>query len=154
MMVGDSVLPIQEEKLDPSYVVHATIDPTIAAGANKSSSDENEEEEGADPDKSITNARAARPEDGLLSLTELKDLFSKSGPPLKSAYDSGLRGYLESLNSSDKPTRTFGDRVPIPSSRRGGYEPEWTSYTFYWKLVLGKPDWKRLTVLFSQNNFS
>jgi len=66
----------------------------------------------------------------------LKDLFSKSGPPLKSAYDSGLRGYLESLNSSDKPTRTFGDRVTIPSSRRGGYEPEWTSYTFYWKLVL------------------
>jgi len=54
---------------------------------------------------------------------------------LKSVYDTGLRD-LESFSTGDKPTRTFGDRVPLSSSRRGGYEPEWSSYTFYWKLVL------------------
>ncbi|KAJ4486252.1 Endonuclease/exonuclease/phosphatase [Lentinula aciculospora] len=131
LVVGDPVLSVQEEKLNSSYVVHTTIDPTVAAGASKV--DENDEE-GADPDKVITNARAAQPADGLLSLSELIDLFSD--PPLKSAYDIGLREYMESLDESNKPTRTFGDRVTIPSSRRGRYEPEWSSYTFYWKLVL------------------
>ncbi|KAJ3920688.1 Endonuclease/exonuclease/phosphatase [Lentinula edodes] len=137
LIVGDPVLPVQEEKLRPSYVVHTTIDPVVATGASETTDGNNEnEEEGADPDKVITNARAARPVDGLLSLSELKNLFLSSGPPLKSAYDSSLRGYLESFSESNKPTRTFGDRVSIPSSRLGGYEPEWTSYTFYWKLVL------------------
>ncbi|KAJ3737134.1 Endonuclease/exonuclease/phosphatase [Lentinula guzmanii] len=138
LVVGDPLLPMQEERLQPSYVVHSTIDPTVAAGTIEVSKDENEEAEGADPDKVITNARAAQPADGLLSLPELKEIFANLGPPLKSAYDSGLRGYLGSLEESrsDLPTRTFGDRVTIPSSRRGGYEPEWSSYTFYWKLVL------------------
>lgn len=140
-MVGDPVLSVQEERLRPSYVVHTTIDPnpTVTAESGKAPGDENQaEEEGADPDKSITNARVAQPADGLLSLEELSELFSQSGPPFSSAYDRFLRGYLESFSNSDKPTRTFGDRVIIPSSRRGGYEPEWTSYTFYWKLVLGE----------------
>lgn len=138
LIVGDPVLPVQGEKLRPSYVVHTTIDPVVATGASGTTDGNTEnEEEGADPDKVITNARAARPVDGLLSLSELKNMFLSSGPPLKSAYDSSLRGYLESFSESNKPTRTLGDRVSIPSSRRGGYEPEWTSYTFYWKLVLG-----------------
>lgn len=134
-MIGDNVLPEQEEKLRPSYVVHKSLDPTVVAGA--SSNDENEEED-VDPDKVITSARAAGPTDGLLSLPELQELFSQSGSPLKSAYDSGLQVYLQSWsNDRDKP-RTFGDRAPIPPSRKGRYEPEWTNYTFYWKLVLGQ----------------
>ncbi|KAF9069137.1 Endonuclease/exonuclease/phosphatase [Rhodocollybia butyracea] len=133
LMIGDTVLSEQEEKLRPSYVVHKSLDFTIVAGA--SSNDENEEE-GVDPDKVITNARAARPTDGLLSLSELKEIFSQSGSPLKSAYDSGLQVYLQSWSSDQDKPRTFGDRVPISPSRKGRYEPEWTNYTFYWKLVL------------------
>ncbi|KAF5390188.1 hypothetical protein D9757_002845 [Collybiopsis confluens] len=129
LMVGDSLLPAQEEKLCSSYVVHATIDPSIALGAT-SQSDDNEED--ADPDKVITNARSAQPVDGLLSISELHSLFSQSAVSLKSAYDSGLRH----LSDGEKPMRTFGDRVPIGNDRCGAHEPEWSSYTYYWKLVL------------------
>ncbi|KAJ3844895.1 Endonuclease/exonuclease/phosphatase [Lentinula raphanica] len=135
LVIGDPILPAQEERLLPSYVIHSTIDPSIAAVTNKTSNDENEEAEAADPDKVITNARPAQLTDGLLSLSELQAMFTQSGPSLKSAYDNGLRGYLDSPGTT-KPTRTFGDRVNVPSSRRGGYELEWSSYTFYWKLTL------------------
>ncbi|KIK71097.1 hypothetical protein GYMLUDRAFT_66309 [Collybiopsis luxurians FD-317 M1] len=129
LIVGDPLLPTQEEKLRSSYVVHSTIDPSVATGTSQ---DDETGEEGVDPDRNITNARSARRADGLLSTSELHELFSQSGPPLKSAYDAGLRD----LRFAGKPTRTFGDRVSIAANRRGNFEPEWTSYTFYWKLVL------------------
>jgi RNA exonuclease NGL2 len=87
----------------------------------------------ADPDKVITNARHALPADGLLSTPELMALFS-SQRPLRSAYDEGQRKH-RAINT-DLPT--FGDRVVIQSHRHGAHEPAWTSYTHYWKTVLGK----------------
>jgi len=67
----------------------------------------------------------------LLSICELVALFS-SDSPLRSAYNDGLRRCRTSLAG----VKTFGDRVALPSARQGAYEPEWTSYTHYWKTVL------------------
>ncbi|KAF9460805.1 Endonuclease/exonuclease/phosphatase [Collybia nuda] len=126
LIVGDHLLPEQEERLTTSQVVHISVDPT---GIPTIGTDE-ENEEGLDPDKFIINARPATCTDGLLSLTELVDVFSRL-PQIKSVYDEGLGG-IEAIN---RP-RTFGHRVPISLTRRGRNEPEYTSYTHYWKTVL------------------
>jgi len=118
-----------------SQVVHATIDPTVTSDPIKQ--DENENEEETDPDRSITNARIATPTDGLLSSAELHDLFANSGPPLTSAYDIGMKKYVASDEMSKTPIKLFGDRSDIVSGRHGAHEPQWTSYTHYWKTVLG-----------------
>lgn len=130
LLVGDPLLPDQEARLISSRVVHASVDPTIATTA-KAISDEASGQEGSDPDKIITNARPATPADGLLSVAELVEMFSKL-PLLRSAYDEGL----ERIATSDRPP-TFDHRVPITSPRHGRNEPEYTSYTHYWKTVLG-----------------
>ncbi|THV04851.1 Endonuclease/exonuclease/phosphatase [Dendrothele bispora CBS 962.96] len=135
LAVGDPLLPKQEEDIRISQVVHATIDPTVTSGSPKSAAqDENEEE--TDPDRSITNARSAKPADGLLSCIELHDLFKDSGPPLKSMYDLGMKKYASSDDSPNIPLKFFGDRVSIAFERHGAHEPQWTSYTHYWKTVL------------------
>jgi RNA exonuclease NGL2 len=131
LLVGDPVLPSQEELLASSRVVHVTIDPNQTEdAATKTTTDE---DEGAqqDPDRVITRARLATFEDGLLSTVELSDLAASYGP-LKSCYDEGQKTYKAS-----HLIPTYGDRVPIEGDRRGRFEPEWTSYTHYWKTVLG-----------------
>ena len=127
MITGDPLLPDQEEILLPSYVVHASVDPDIPLTA-KTAVDEDDE----DPDRVITNARQATTADGLLSLTELGDFFSHI-PKLRSAYDEGLEQipHLQGIP-------TFGRRVTLPPTRHGRWEPEYTSYTHYWKAVLGQ----------------
>jgi len=110
--------------------VHRTIDPTVPL-TSKKPSDESEE---GDDEKKITSARPAGPPDGLLSSSELTQLFASSGPVFRSAYDEGIRQHR--ANGSER-LPSFGDRVAIPSERKGAFEPEWTSYTHYWKTVLG-----------------
>ncbi|KAF5374954.1 hypothetical protein D9758_000191 [Tetrapyrgos nigripes] len=133
LVTGDPLLPSQIDYLKTSQVVHATIDPSVTPDPAKAiTQDENEEE--ADPDRTITNARPAAASDGLLSPTELHDLFASSGPPLKSAYDIGMRNFTESNNAESVPL--FGNRVDLQPDRHGAYEPQWTSYTHYWKTVL------------------
>ena len=111
----------------PSRVVHITIDPDVPTTTA------NTDEEGgeADPDKIITNARLATPSDGLLTTAELIELYAT---PVRSAYDEGLSKHRESTND----VVTYNDRVALQPSRRGANEPEWTSYTHFWKAVLGK----------------
>jgi RNA exonuclease NGL2 len=126
-------LPAQEEQLIASRAVHFSIDPSITTADKKAvTSDEDDKEAATDPDKPITQVRFALPTDGLLSNSELASLFS-SGIPLRSAYDEVQREYKE-VNAN---SRTFGDRVALLPQRLGAYEPEWTSYTHYWKTVLG-----------------
>lgn len=108
--------------------MHKTIDPTVPVVTVDAAA----EEENGDPDKIITNARSATPADGLLSSPELVALYS-CAPPLRSAYDAGLRQYREAKGE----TATYGDRVTLLPTRHGIHEPEWTSYTHYWKTVLG-----------------
>lgn len=130
LIVGDPLLPAQKRRLAPSRVVHLSIDPDVVPSSKAPVEDEEGGDAGeTDPDRILMNTRSASTTDGLLSDTELEELFSTS---LRSAYDEGLTKYRE----SSKDILTFGDRVSL-SSRRGANEPEWTSYTHFWKTVLG-----------------
>lgn len=112
-------------------MVHLSIDPEIALATAKLQQEDEESGE-TDPDRIITNARTAKPSDGLLTNAELVELFTT---PLRSAYDEGTQIQRE----ISKDVTSYGDRVPLAVGRKGANEPEWTSYTHYWKTVLGKP---------------
>jgi len=137
LLVGDPILPPQEELLALSRVVHASIDPD-GVPATESRDTKNNEDDGTeqDPDRIIVNARAATPSDGLLSTEELVEMVRNLGVAnLESSYDKGLG--IAKL-SGDNDIQTFGDRVSsVASTRKGRHEPEWTSYTHFWKTVLG-----------------
>ncbi|KAJ7225439.1 Endonuclease/exonuclease/phosphatase, partial [Mycena pura] len=125
LLVGDSLSAGQMDRLESSRVVHVSIDPTVpptVAGAPPE-----DENEAVDPDRVITNARPAVPTDGLLSDSELVSLFSSAN--VRSAYDEGLRQYRKSPSD----IQTFGDRLLLPYQTKGYHEPEYTSYTHYWK---------------------
>lgn len=136
LLVGDLIIPPQEELLTLSRVVHSSIDPDDAPAA-ESKEAKNEEDGGAeqDPDRVIVNARMATPADGLLSTEEIIEMVQNLGVAnLNSAYDKGLK---LAKASGDSDVRTLGDRVnPVSSIRQGMHEPEWTSYTHFWKSVL------------------
>lgn len=132
LLVGDPLLPAQVDALTASRVVHVSVDPDVPL---TTAAEPAEEKEGGDvlanhPDRIITNARPAIPSDGLLTIDDLANLYAT---PLRSAYDEALAKYRE----SNTDVMTFGDHVPLQPSRRGANEPEWTSYTHYWKAVLG-----------------
>jgi len=91
------------------------------------------EGENGDPDRNITNARPAVTTDGLLTTTELGSLFAM-GVKVRSMYDEGL----QMLRVTRPDIGIFGERIPLPETRRGIHEPEWTCYTHYWKTVLGE----------------
>ena len=138
ILVGNPITLSQEDLLALSRVVHASIDPNgvpvteLKETKNKEGDDDAEQ----DPDRVIVNARMATPSDGLLSTEELVEMVGQLGiARLESSYDKGLE-IAKISGSSDIPT--FGGRVTsIPPTRKGRYEPEWTSYTHFWKSVLG-----------------
>ncbi|ETW86966.1 hypothetical protein HETIRDRAFT_99377 [Heterobasidion irregulare TC 32-1] len=135
LLVGAPLLPAQHDLLSQSCVVHLSVDPSVAPTTPKSTSagaDDDDEEGGADPDRVIKNARPARPSDGLLTAAELAALFETPARP-RSAYDAGQRLLAHSAEPS---IARCGDRLALPPARLGAYEPEWTSYTHYWKTVL------------------
>ncbi|KAI6005288.1 hypothetical protein F5J12DRAFT_906009 [Pisolithus orientalis] len=127
LLVGDPLAAEQKHSLDVSRVVHVSIDP----GVSMSSTTEPEEGEEEDPDRVIRNSRVAEISDGLLSDSELLDLFRCR---LRSAYDEGQRVYKAMATPTD--VVTFGDRIPFSTARLGTNEPMWTSYTHYWKTTL------------------
>lgn len=131
MTVGDPLLPEQVACIEESRVVHASVDPTVSESDKHVASD-NEEEEDVDPDRNIINARMATEVDGLLSVSELRSLYEDT--LLRSVYDIGLH---DSKISAKHNVKTFGHRFSSLPGRRGGFEPEYTSYTHYWKTVLG-----------------
>jgi RNA exonuclease NGL2 len=129
------LLPAQEDLILSSRVVHTTIDPSIplidpSSVAFKGGKDDEDEE--PDPDRVITKARPATPADGLLTIPEIVTWFQKL-PRLRSAYSEGLRHAKE----VGIDVETYGKRELLPDGRHGCNEPEYTSYTFYWKSVLG-----------------
>jgi len=139
LLAGDALTPAQEELLERSRVVHVSVDPSVPlsnTAATTSNDDDDDEDSGgaqtADPDRVITNARKASPADGLLSSSELVQLFAVTTRP-RSLYDEGQR-LLENLSG---PVPRCGERMGLPYHQRGAYEPEWTSYTHYWQNVLG-----------------
>lgn len=128
LLVGDPLLPEQSATLEFSRVVHRSIDPSVPATAPKA---DDQDDEDADPDRVITNARAATSDDGLLSDAELCALFAREVRPV-SAYDAGLCA----ADPAVRDRLAFGSRDKLPDGRRGAHEPVWTSYTHYWKTVL------------------
>jgi RNA exonuclease NGL2 len=113
--------------------VHCTVNPDITSSTTDAPAEEDEGgagETSTDPDKTIINARPAIYSDGLLTTTELVELYAT---PARSAYDEGLLKHRQLTND----VVTCGDRFNMQPSRRGANEPEWTSYTHYWKTVLG-----------------
>lgn len=137
LLVGDPITPPQEELIALSRVVHASIDPEGVPVAEPSeTNNEGDDNAEQDPDRVITNARAATPTDGLLSTEELVEMVRGLGiANLKSSYDEGLR---IAKSSGDFDIQTYGDRVTsMAPTRLGRYEPEWTSYTHFWKTALG-----------------
>ncbi|KAF8078530.1 Endonuclease/exonuclease/phosphatase [Lyophyllum atratum] len=129
LLVGDALLPDQEQRLLSSHVVHVSVDPAVLETPKAVAEEGNEE--AADPDRIITNARPATQEDGLLSPAELVEFFSRI-PKLRSVYDTGL-GKVKDLGG----LQTFSSTVTVDPPRRGSHEPAYTSYTHYWKTVLG-----------------
>lgn len=133
LVFGDSLLPSQEDLILSSRVVHATIDSSALAStplvASKRGVDDGDE---ADPDRVITNARPATIADGLLTIQEIVAWFQKL-PKLRSAYSEGLRHAKEvGIDIS-----TYGKGELLLDGRQGLNEPEYTSYTFYWKSIIG-----------------
>jgi len=70
-------------------------------------------------------------EDGLLTIPDIIAWFAKL-PQLRSAYCEGLR----SAKEIGIELETYGTRELLSPGRQGFDEPEYTSYTFYWKSVL------------------
>jgi RNA exonuclease NGL2 len=134
LLAGETLTQAQEELLEKSRVVHVSVDPSVPL-TNPATTDEDEDGGGAkpDPDRVITNAREASPADGLLSSSELVELFAIPSPP-RSLYDEGQRVLERTVGSVPR----CGERLKLLSHQRGAYEPEWTSYTRYWQTVLGE----------------
>ncbi|KAI0080079.1 Endonuclease/exonuclease/phosphatase [Panus rudis PR-1116 ss-1] len=131
LLVGDPLLPDQITRLASSRVVHVTIDPDVPIMTTKMLAEDEEGTTETDPDRMITNARAAVEADGLLADAELEKITQEAGYVV-SAYDRGLR-LSEGIKEQGL---TYGSRIGIPADRKGAYEPVWTSYTHYWKTVL------------------
>ena len=127
LLVGDPLLPEQLAELAASRVVHRTIDSTIPA-----EEDAEDDEGGGDGPPRIQNARPATLEDGLLDDAELRALYPRH-LNVRSAYDEGQRRLAQT-----EAVDTCGERLRIVPGRRGGFEPQYTSYTFYWHLTLGE----------------
>lgn len=129
LLVGDVILPEQHQPLLSSRVVHASVNATSPGLAQESME---EDAEGNFSDGFSINARQATPQDGLFTVDEFINLFSGL-TPLRSAYDEAL-GRLP----KDQQMPTFGSRFNLPPDRKGVKEPEYTSYTQYWKNILGQ----------------
>ncbi|CAK5280252.1 unnamed protein product [Mycena citricolor] len=127
LLVGRPLTQAQSERLDISRVVHVSLDPSVPVSGPRVA----DEDEGDDPDLVITNARRAVPADGLLSDAELSSLFASSGL-VRSAYNEGLHHYRQIAGDIG----TFGERLGWVAGSKGFHEPEYTSYTHWWKSVL------------------
>jgi RNA exonuclease NGL2 len=149
LLLGDTILPAQEARLQASRVVHVSVDPsvsvtspkalseddegaaTVTSTNSKTHDEEGEDHEEKDPDRIITNARPAGPNDGLLSTDELTRLAAEG--LMRSAYDEAQ---LQQALTGSIPAVICGPRYQL-TGRHGFHEPIWTSYTHYWKTVLG-----------------
>ncbi|KZT44472.1 Endonuclease/exonuclease/phosphatase [Sistotremastrum suecicum HHB10207 ss-3] len=126
LLAGKPLSELQKQSIMKSSVVHASVDPSVSS----SGAPADDEEGGEDPDRVITNARSAVPEDGLLTCLELPKIYEPF-VPVRSAYEVGLRGSIQSSQS------VFGKRLEGMDIRDLGYfEPMFTSYTYYWQATL------------------
>ncbi|KAG8864246.1 hypothetical protein FRB96_006067 [Tulasnella sp. 330] len=129
--------------LQDSRVIHVSRDASVATTHPAVGAREDEDEGAAaaasestgdglenHPDRIITNARPARPEDGLLTDAELLQLYQGGGrkTALRSGYDEALAAVPQESDN------VYGAREP--SAIYGRNEPMYTSFTHYWRLTL------------------
>jgi RNA exonuclease NGL2 len=130
LLFGYNLTTPQLNDIEISRVVHSSIDPSIAPTPMAPGDDDGDATQ-RDPDRTITNARTARFEDGLLSTEEFCSLFNAYGP-VRSVYEECLRA------ASTEHDNVIGARLDkMAPGQIGFYEPMWTSYTHYWKTTLG-----------------
>jgi len=135
LLTGEPLSDKQLRSIQASRVVHVSVDPSVPKTQPKAEEEEGEGG-GGDPDRVINNSRPATADDHLLSDEELADLYALD-TKVRSAYEEGQRGYLQSQGNTEQEALTcYGPRASIPPSRNGAYEPIWTSYTHYWKTTL------------------
>jgi RNA exonuclease NGL2 len=134
LLTGMPLTPLQSERILKSRVIHISVDPSVPLTGKKP--DDDEEGAETDPDRIITNARSSNDTDGLLDPDELAALYQSAQATIKSAYDEGQRA----IEKSGQTAIRCGKRLKIPDFQKGSYEPEFTNYTTYWKLVLGNSD--------------
>lgn len=131
LLTGQLLNDEQKGRLSLSRVTHVSVDPTVPRTQDTpAKSDEDGESEESDPDRVIVNARNSTDADGLLNDDELVALFA-GGCRLRSAYDEGLSRIQNSK------VAVYGERGFLQSTQPGFHEPAYTSYTHYWKSVLG-----------------
>ena len=125
------MVPQQSREIEISRVVHVSIDSSVVQTPAAPKDDDEGDAAQADPDRVITNARPAKPDDGLLTDEELDALFKAHGY-LRSVYDEGQR------SAASEHDNVIGTRLnSLAPGRKGYFEPMWTSYTHYWKTTLG-----------------
>ncbi|KZV77045.1 Endonuclease/exonuclease/phosphatase [Peniophora sp. CONT] len=159
LMLRQPLSSAHRAKLAGSRVVHKSVDPAIApeeirkpekvelaataqenteaeGDEGEGEGEEGEEEGGGDPDRVLVNTRPPRPEDGLLDDAALEELYRLGDEPAPcSAYDEGQRARAVA-GATDVDAQRCGERLGIDRNSLGAYEPEYTNYTFYWKLTL------------------
>lgn len=154
LLVGDTLTPAQIHEIEYSQVVHVSIDPSIKSTAPVKNDDDDEgegqgtasndkEKQEEDPDKVFTNSRKAIPTDGLLSISELLELYGAHRRHWRSAYGEAHSTVLMAAGGETREN-TFGARakddpalaVVDGPTRKGQDEPMWTSFTHFWRLTL------------------
>ncbi|PPQ70777.1 hypothetical protein CVT24_001064 [Panaeolus cyanescens] len=124
------LLPQHEETIAPSYVVHSSVDPSVSTSLLPGKISCDDESEAVDPDRVITNARPARAEDGQLSVCQIVDLYSTFPKPRSAYHDA-----ITLLRNQGDSIPSFGSQLSA-LEHSAPNEPEYTSYTHYWKSVL------------------
>jgi hypothetical protein len=86
-------------------VVHSSVDKLSETGGGEKLEEQDEGESGVDPDRVLTGCRPASIEDGLLSLDELKGLFTATA-------------------CVDQPRSLYGQSYGLIESEKGNYYGE------------------------------
>lgn len=142
LLMGGTLSETHEADLSRSRVVHRSIDPSIEDPPHPQVLKQDEEGEAAarqeeeDEDRTIKHARVANRADGLLDDEELRALCSQDRS-VSSAYHDGQKTH-RGTGVPGKPS--FGELKGFPLTQQGFFEPGYTSYTHYWKTVLGRSD--------------
>jgi RNA exonuclease NGL2 len=125
LLHGSIMTEEQVEKIDKSRVVHLSVDPPVVSDAPNCIN------EHGDPDRVIKDARRCTTHDGLLTASQLTQLFGQL-PKVRSAYA------LANKELGMEHSKCFGQLTSLNENDNGFFEPLITAYAHYWKTTLGK----------------
>jgi len=123
LLHGSIMTEEQVEKIDKSRVVHLSVDPPVVSDAPNCIN------EHGDPDRVIKDARRCTTHDGLLTASQLTQLFGQL-PKVRSAYA------LANKELGMEHSKCFGQLTSLNENDNGFFEPLITAYAHYWKTTL------------------